>query len=83
MRKDSGTRSADIDLGYVDLNTAMEQALAQIPWIGPDRARTLVQHRPFTHMDDVRRLPGFSEDVMDELVRGGAIVGNPVPPKGG
>lgn len=81
MRQDTGARSADMDLGYVDLNTAREEDLAQIPWLGAELARALVEHRPFTHMDDIRRLPGFSEDVMDELVRGGAIVGNPVPQK--
>jgi DNA uptake protein ComE-like DNA-binding protein len=74
-----GERSADIDLGFIDLNTATEEDLAQIPWIGRDRARDLIQHRPFTHMDDVRRVPGFSEDIIDQLVRGGATVGDPTP----
>ncbi len=75
----TGERSADIDLGYIDLNTATEEALANIPWLGAERAKELVRHRPFTHMDDVRRVPGFSEDIIDQLVRGGATVGNPVP----
>lgn len=79
MRQNTGERSADIDLGYIDLNTASEQDLAAIPWLGRERAQELVRHRPFTHMDDVRRLPGFSEDIIDQLVRGGAIVGNPTP----
>ncbi|HYG33286.1 MAG TPA: helix-hairpin-helix domain-containing protein [Clostridia bacterium] len=79
MRKDTGTRSTDMDLGYIDLNTANEQDLAAIPWIGHERAREIISHRPFMHMDDVRRLPGFTEDVMDQLVRGGAIVGDPSP----
>ncbi len=79
MRQNTGTRSADIDLGYIDLNTASEQDLAAIPWIGPERARALIRHRPFTHMDDVRLVPGFTEDILDQLVRGGATVGNPTP----
>ncbi len=75
MRRDIGERSADIDLGFIDLNTASEQELAQIPWIGADRAKELVRHRPFQRMDDVRRVPGFSDEVIDQLVRGGASVG--------
>jgi DNA uptake protein ComE-like DNA-binding protein len=72
-----GERSADLDLGFTDLNTASEGDLAQIPWIGSDLARELVGHRPFERMDDVRRVPGVTEDIMDQLVRGGATVGDP------
>jgi DNA uptake protein ComE-like DNA-binding protein len=82
MKQATGERSADIDLGYIDLNTASEQDLANIPWIGQERARELIQHRPFKHMDDVRRVPGFSEDITDQLVRGGALVGDPTPAGG-
>lgn len=81
MEKRFEERPADIDLGFVDVNTASEQDLASIPWIGDELARQIIQHRPFTQMDDLRRLPGFTEDVMDELVRGGAMVGT--PPKRG
>ena len=77
MQKNTEIRSAEIDLGFVDLNTASEQDLANIPWIGSELARVLIQNRPFTHMDDVRKLPGFTEDIMDELIRGGAVVGQP------
>ncbi len=77
-----GERSADIDLGYLDLNTAREEDLARIPWVGRDVARELIRCRPFTHMDDVRRVPGVTEDTIDQLVRGGAMVGNPTPAGG-
>ncbi len=74
--KPTGERSADLDLGYIDLNTATEKDLANIPWIGAERARELVRNRPFSRMEDVRRVPGMTEDIIDQLVRGGAIVGN-------
>ncbi len=77
MDQNTGERSADMDLGYIDLNTATENDLANIPWLGAERARLLMQHRPFTHMDDVRSIPGFTEDIMDQLVRGGAVIGLP------
>ncbi len=79
MRENTGERSADIDLGYIDLNTATEKDLAGIPWLGSERAKEIVRHRPFSNMDDVRRIPGFDEDVIDQLVRGGAMVGKPTP----
>ena len=75
MKENTGERSADIDLGFIDLNTASEKDLAGISWLGVERARDLIKHRPFTHMDDVRRVPGFTEDIIDQLVRGGATVG--------
>ncbi len=75
MRQDTGERSADIDLGFIDLNTASEKDLANIAWIGAERARELIRHRPFNHMDDVRRVPGFTDDIIDQLVRGGATIG--------
>ena len=75
MKKDTAIRSAEIDIGFIDLNTANEQELAQIPWIGGELARQLIRRRPFGDMDDVRRVPGMTEDIIDELVRGGATVG--------
>jgi DNA uptake protein ComE-like DNA-binding protein len=83
MNEQHGARSADLDLGWIDLNTATENDLANIPWLGHDLARRLIENRPFENMDDVRTVPGISEDTMDMLVRGGATVsrGAPLPKK--
>ncbi|HVV01787.1 MAG TPA: helix-hairpin-helix domain-containing protein [Verrucomicrobiae bacterium] len=81
MNRDSETRSADLDLGYIDLNDASEKDLAQIPFIGDKLARDIIEHRPFMHMDDLRKVPGVDDYVIDELLRGGAVVGNTQPPK--
>ena len=75
----SGTRSADIDLGWLDLNSCSENDLAQIPWIGHERAQELIRRRPFMTMEDVRRVPGMDEDMIDMLLQGGAMVGDPKP----
>ena len=77
MKKDTAIRSAEIDLGFIDLNTSSAQDLAKIPWIGEELAQKLVNHRPYETMDDVRRAPGITEDIIDELLRGGAMVGEP------
>lgn len=75
MKKDTAIRSAEMDLGFIDLNTASEKDLAQIPWIGKQKARKLMEARPFESMDEVRDVEGITEDDVDELVRGGATVG--------
>jgi DNA uptake protein ComE-like DNA-binding protein len=79
MKKETGTRSVDMDLGWIDLNTATEDDLANIPWLGRDLARRLIEHRPFTNMDYVRKVPGVTEDIVDTLVRGGATVSSGAP----
>jgi hypothetical protein len=79
MKQGMGERSADIDLGFIDLNKASERDLAGIPWVGTERARNLIQHRPFKSMDEVRNVPGMTEDIIDQLIRGGATVGDPTP----
>jgi len=42
----------------VDLNAASEDELAELPMVGPERARALVQNRPFRSWSDVERVPG-------------------------
>ena len=59
----------------VDLNSAPEEQLAEIPSVGPDKARVLVLHRPFDSWIEVRRLPGFSAGLIDDLKNGGAWLG--------
>lgn len=81
MKREFGTRSAEMDIGFINLNTATEKDMAQIPWIGPECAHTLAEHRPFGSIEDVRKVPGITDDIMDELVRGGAMVGDPRPGK--
>lgn len=60
----------------VDLNTADERTLADLPMVGPDRARDLMQNRPFDSWSDVERIPGFDRGMIDDLKSGGATVGS-------
>ena len=60
----------------VDLNKASEQELADLPMVGPDRAKTLAQNRPYKSWADVERLPGFSSGMIDDLKSGGAQIGS-------
>ncbi|MEP6664655.1 MAG: helix-hairpin-helix domain-containing protein, partial [Verrucomicrobiota bacterium] len=63
-KKDTAIRSAESDLGFVDLNTISEEELTNIPWIGKDKARKLIQRRPFANMEAVRRVSRITEDVI-------------------
>jgi DNA uptake protein ComE-like DNA-binding protein len=78
-KKDTAIRSADIDLAYFDLNYASEQDIAEIPGVGSDIARGIIRGRPYTEIDELfDKVPGFTDDHYDELVRAGATVGQGV-----
>jgi competence protein ComEA len=59
----------------VDLNGASEQELAKVGGLGPERARRIVQSRPFHSWDDVKKIEGFSEKLTDDLRQAGATIG--------
>lgn len=81
-KRDTNIRSADLDLGYFDLNYASEQDIAQIPGIGSELARAIIQHRPYREIEELlQKVPGFTEDNLDELTRAGASVGQPMKDK--
>ncbi|MGZ4974208.1 MAG: ComEA family DNA-binding protein [Limisphaerales bacterium] len=81
-KKDTNIRSADIDLGYFDLNYAAEQDIAQIPGIGNQLARAIIQNRPYRTIEEMMdKVPGLTSDNLDELTRAGASVGQPMKDK--
>lgn len=59
----------------VDLNKASEQDLEKLTGIGAERARALVGHRPFHSWEDVEKVPGFSEGMLEDLKNSGATIG--------
>lgn len=58
----------------IDLNTASEQELADLPMVGPKRAHDLIQRRPFKSWEDVKQVPGFDAGMVDDLKSGGARI---------
>ncbi len=60
----------------VDLNSASEEEIADLPMVGPDRARELVRNRPFGSWEEVERIPGFARGMIDDLKSGGAQIGS-------
>ena len=63
----------------IDLNTVNEQDLARIPGIDKNAAHQIISFRQrsgsFKSMDDVKKVPGLPQGVVDVLQRVGAKVG--------
>ncbi len=58
----------------IDINSAPEDELAQLPMVGAERARQLAQHRPFRSWQDVERVPGFAAGMIDDLKSAGIVL---------
>jgi DNA uptake protein ComE-like DNA-binding protein len=58
----------------VDLNTATEEELVNLPLVGRDRAIAIIQNRPFRNWDEVARISGFGQRMVFHLESGGARV---------
>ena len=56
----------------IDLNTAPEDALAELDALGPARIEALLYRRPFRDWDDVARVPGISQSIIERLKSSGA-----------
>ncbi len=60
----------------IDLNSASQAELEKLPVLGKERAKLIVENRPFENWNDVRKVPGFSEGMIDDLRRHGIELGN-------
>lgn len=56
----------------INLNTAPEDVLAQFSAVGPARIEALMLRRPFRSWDDVARVPGISQTIIERLKKSGA-----------
>jgi radical SAM superfamily enzyme with C-terminal helix-hairpin-helix motif len=61
----------------VALNTASEEELSMDVGLGPERASRIMASRPFRSWDDVRRIEGLTDAIVDKLQRAGALLGDP------
>lgn len=70
----------------VNLNTASEAELETLPRIGKVKARDIIAKRPYTSVDDLRRVPGIGPKILESL-RPLVTVNTPgkaaLPPNGG
>lgn len=73
--------SAIGDAKGVDLNNASEQDLEKVGGLGRERARRIVENRPFKSWEDVKRIEGFSDKLVEDLKQAGATVGGHSGPR--
>jgi hypothetical protein len=59
----------------VDLNKASEQDLQRIGGIGEERAKRLVENRPYQSWEDLKKVEGFNEKLVEDLQKEGATLG--------
>lgn len=64
-------------MSQVNLNTASIEDLSGISGISKERAQLLLdyreEHGEFRTWDDVKSVPGFSQNLIEQLKRGGAF----------
>jgi hypothetical protein len=60
----------------VALNTASEDELSEKIGLGPERASRIMAGRPFRSWDDVRRIEGLTDAIVEQLQRTGAELGD-------
>ncbi len=51
----------------LDPNTADEEQLRQLPGVGPQLASRIVEGRPYQNADDLSRVPGVGDSVLDDI----------------
>jgi DNA uptake protein ComE-like DNA-binding protein len=61
----------------IDLNSAPEEQIADLPMVGKERARAICAARPFGRWADLEKVPGFGVGMIDDLKSGGAQIGSP------
>lgn len=53
--------------GRVNLNSATLEQLVALPGIGPSKAQAIINHRPYTSVDDLERAPGIGPSTVNQL----------------
>ena len=51
----------------VNINTATAEQLETLPGIGPARARLIIEHRTYSSVDDLKRVNGISDGMIEDL----------------
>lgn len=61
--------------GSINLNTADFEDISKLPMVGEKRAHFIIDHRPYSSWDDLKKVPGLSEGMVDDLRNSNATLG--------
>jgi hypothetical protein len=64
------------DAKGVALNTASEDELSAKAGLGPERTSRVLAGRPYHSWDDVKRLEGMTDAIVEALQTAGAVLGD-------
>ena len=54
-------------LGIININTAEADKLCQLPGIGPELAKRIIDSRPFENPEDILDVPGIGEKTFGDI----------------
>ncbi len=67
MGKATASVAAAKEKLMVNLNTAPEASLAKLPGIGPVKAKAIIAGRPYSSIEDLKKVKGIKEAVIAKL----------------
>jgi len=56
------------DGSRININTASAAELETLPGVGPSRAQTIIDNRPFASVEDLERVPGIGPKTLESLI---------------
>ncbi len=58
----------------INLNTASKEELSHLRMVGETRARFIMENRPYKNWEDLDKVPGLSQGMIDDMKKSGAII---------